>query len=48
MTSMLSGETVDTKLERVAKLARQAPDMTFTSLSHHIDVEWMREAYRRT
>lgn len=48
MTSMLSGETVYTKLERVAKLARQAPEMTFTSLSHHIDVEWMREAYRRT
>jgi RNA-directed DNA polymerase len=48
MALTLSGETVYTKLERVAKLARQAPDMVFTSLSHHIDVEWLREAHRRT
>jgi len=48
MTPILSGETVYTKLERVAKLARQAPEMVFTSLSHHIDVDWLREAQRRT
>ena len=48
MALILSGETVYTKLERVAKMARQAPDMVFTSLSHHIDVEWLREAHRRT
>jgi group II intron reverse transcriptase/maturase len=29
-------------------LAKQAPEMAFTSLSHHIDIEWLREAYRRT
>ena len=33
MALILSGETVYTKLERVAKMARQAPDMVFTSLS---------------
>ncbi|MFI5299607.1 MAG: hypothetical protein ACHREM_16080 [Polyangiales bacterium] len=22
--------------------------MAFTTLAHHIDIEWMREAYRRT
>jgi retron-type reverse transcriptase len=29
-------------------LARNAPDIAFTTLAHHIDVEWLREAYRRT
>jgi len=29
-------------------LARQSPDMAFTSLSHHLDLEWMQEAFRRT
>lgn len=45
---MPSSEEVSPKLERIAKLARQAPGMAITSLSHHIDVGWMREAYRRT
>ena len=39
---------ISTKLERVAKLAREAPDMAFRSLAHLIDVDWLREAYRRT
>ena len=42
-----SPDTVSPKLERIAKLAKEAPDMAFTSLSHHIDVDWLREAYRR-
>jgi group II intron reverse transcriptase/maturase len=29
-------------------LARQGPQMAFTSLAHHIDIDWLREAYRRT
>ena len=37
-----------TKLRRVAELARGAPDMAFTSLSHHIDVEFLKEAHART
>jgi RNA-directed DNA polymerase len=24
------------------------PDRTLTTLAHHIDVDWLREAYRRT
>jgi RNA-directed DNA polymerase len=40
--------TVSTKLQRIAELAKQAPEMAFTSLAHHIDVEFLREAYRRT
>jgi RNA-directed DNA polymerase len=40
--------TVSPKLERIAMLAKQAPEMAFTSLAHHIDIEWLREAFRRT
>ena len=43
-----SPTTVSTKLQRIATLARQAPDMAFTTLAHHIDLEWLREAHRRT
>lgn len=48
MAESPSSTTVSTKLQRIATLARQAPDMAFTTLAHHIDVEWLREAYRRT
>ena len=48
MTGTPSSEAVSTKLQRIAELARQAPQMALTTLSHHIDVEWLREAYRRT
>jgi group II intron reverse transcriptase/maturase len=44
----LGSETVCTKLERIAKLAQRAPTMVLTTLAHHIDLDWMREAYRRT
>ncbi len=40
--------TVSTKQQRIAELAKQMPGVGLTSLSHHIDMEWMREAYRRT
>jgi group II intron reverse transcriptase/maturase len=40
--------TVSTKLERIAQLAKEAPAMAFRSLAHHVDMEFMREAYRRT
>jgi group II intron reverse transcriptase/maturase len=39
---------ISTKLERIAKLAREAPDLAFTTLAHLIDIDWLREAYRRT
>jgi len=41
-------DTISPKLERIAKLAKEAPEMAFTSLAHHIDIDWLREAYRRT
>ena len=39
---------ISTKLERIAKLARDAPEMAFTTLAHYIDIDWLREAYQRT
>jgi RNA-directed DNA polymerase len=41
-------KSVSTKLYRVAKPAKQAPEMVFTSLSHHMDMDFMKEAYKRT
>jgi RNA-directed DNA polymerase len=48
MNETPSSKTISTKLERIAELARSAPSMSFTTLAHHIDEEWLREAYRRT
>jgi RNA-directed DNA polymerase len=39
---------VSTKQGRIAELARQSPQMAFTSLAYLMDMDWMREAYRRT
>src|SRR5688572_27393621 len=39
--------TVSTKLERIANLAKRVRE-PLTTLAHHIDLAWMREAYRRT
>lgn len=43
-----SSEAVSTRQERIAALARQAPQMGFTTLNHHIDLHWLHEAYDRT
>jgi group II intron reverse transcriptase/maturase len=39
---------VSTKLLRIAKLAKEAPGMAFTTLAHHIDLQFLLEAYKRT
>ena len=41
-------ETVSTRQQRIAELAKQNPGMGFTSLNHHLDPEWLRVAYQRT
>lgn len=41
-------ESVSTKTQRIAALARAHPDWAFVSLAHHIDLDWMHAAYRRT
>lgn len=48
MEETSSSQTVSTRLERIAKLAREMPDRPLTTLAHHIDVEWLREAHRLT
>jgi len=48
MAETRSSTTVSTKLERIAKLAREMPQAALTTLAHHIDIDWLREAYRRT
>jgi len=39
---------VSTKQERIAALAKQSPQMAFTSLAYLMDMDWLKEAYRRT
>jgi len=39
---------VSTKQERIATLAKQSPEMAFTSLAYLMDIDWLKEAYRRT
>jgi RNA-directed DNA polymerase len=41
-------DNVSTKLQRIAELARKAPQMAIRTMAHHIDVEFLREAYQQT
>jgi group II intron reverse transcriptase/maturase len=41
-------EKVLTKLQRIAQLARESPTRCFLSLAHHIDPEFLLEAFNRT
>ena len=41
-------DPVYTKRQRIAELARNCPDMAFTNLAHHIDIEWMLTAHAQT
>lgn len=43
-----NSEDVLTKQRRIAYLARQSPEMAFTSLAYLMDIDWLMEAYRRT
>lgn len=48
MAETSGSETISTKLQQIAELARSAPEMAFTTLAHHMDMDWMLEAHRRT
>jgi group II intron reverse transcriptase/maturase len=41
-------EKVLTIQQRIAELAQRSPKIAFTSLAHHIDLQWLEEAYHRT
>jgi RNA-directed DNA polymerase len=43
-----SPDPISTRRQRIAELARQSPQAAFTTLAHHIDIDWLKEAYRRT
>lgn len=43
-----NSDPVSTKQERIAALAKQSPQMAFTSLAYLMDLDWLKEAYRRT
>ena len=43
-----NSDDVLTKQRRIAYLARQSPEMAFTSLAYLMDLDWLLEAYRRT
>src|SRR5512146_697679 len=43
-----SPDPVCTKQQRIAELAKIRPAMVLTTLAHHMDLEWLREAYSRT
>lgn len=38
---------VSTKRQRIAELAKRKPELSFTSLNHYLDVDWLRTAYAR-
>jgi group II intron reverse transcriptase/maturase len=40
--------SVSTKQQRIAELAKQSPQMGFTSLAYLMDIDWLHEAYQRT
>jgi RNA-directed DNA polymerase len=48
MSETLGSAGVSTKLQQIAELAKRKPEAVLTTLSHHIDLEFLKEAYRRT
>jgi retron-type reverse transcriptase len=48
MMRTLGREIISTRQEKLAKLAQIEPRLELTTLAHHIDEVWLREAYRRT
>lgn len=47
MGDTLRSQTISTKLEQIAEQARAYPDMTFTTLAHLIDVEFLGVAFQQ-
>src|SRR6516225_10574646 len=48
MAAISGADPVSTRQQRIAELARQAPQMGFTSLNHHLDFTWLLVAYGST
>lgn len=43
-----NSDSVSTKLNRIAELARKIPGQPLITLAHHIDVDWLHAAYAST
>ena len=48
MTDAQKSDSVSTKQQRIAELAKRRPQEAFTSLNHSLDLVWLVEAYNRT
>jgi group II intron reverse transcriptase/maturase len=48
MSEIPSSVSVSTKIDRIATMSKQMPTTALWSLSKHMDVEWLLEAYQRT
>ena len=48
MSETSGSASVSTKLQRIAELARRMPGAALSTLSHHIDIDLLCEAHRRT
>ena len=46
MAGTSNPETISTRLRRVAELSKKSPDMVWTTLAHHIDLDFLKEAHR--
>jgi RNA-directed DNA polymerase len=48
MSEAQDSASISTKLARIAELAGRMPGEGLMTLAHHVDLDWLREAYRRT
>src|SRR4029077_12752132 len=48
MAETQNSGNVSTKLQLIAKRAKEQPGTAWISLAHHIDVDFLREAFDRT
>ena len=48
MTETQGSQNISTRLDRIAGLSQQRRGQPLTTLAHHIDLAWLREAHRRT
>ena len=48
MADVQESDPVLTKQQQIAQLAKRMPQVSFTSLNHHLDLAWLQEAYDRT
>lgn len=48
MNGTLNPVDISTKCQRIAELARREPKLVLNTLAHHVDLDWLKEAWRRT